>query len=165
MNDGDTYPSLQMVLRRGANRRVMDRWSLRLVQACDGHLTLEEVAQRLHWPLQTTRRFALRALNEHWLEPVSQKSHCSKKVRLFEFRRDLNKILRALSVTESQDIIRRASAMVRFQDNWLTFDDINSYLLAVEVNLSSLQRDKVVKDLDLLRNKYLSRSESVYNRQ
>lgn len=155
MMNESSLPS-NIILRRGKNRHVTDRWCIRLVQACDGHLTLEEVAAKLHLNQQIVQKLAKRALHEHWLEPADIHNDIHKlshTIPAAEFKRALYRELQTF-LEKPNDIMTRALDMARIRHNALTLDNIHNLLLAIELCLPPEYSEKASKRLRPLEEKY-----------
>lgn len=146
--------SPHLVLQRGSNPEVTDRWCRKLVLVCDGEITIEQAFQLLHLPFQTGQRLALRALGQHWLEPVAGQPLHTNAPLLEDFRRDLRGVLGSVPGVDMEGIIERASGMIRLDTDWLSASDISSYLLAVELLLPDQHREQLLSALDRLKMRY-----------
>lgn len=146
--------SPNLVLRRGPNPEITDRWCRKLVTVCDGEITIEQAFQILHLPFQTGQRLALRALGQRWLEPVEGQTIQTSAPLLEDFHRDLRGVLFTVPGIAVEAVLQRASGMIRLDKDWLSPNDISSYLLAVELLLPDGQREQVLAALDRLKTRY-----------
>ncbi len=147
--------SPDLVLQPVSDAEITCRWCKKLAAVCDGQITLGEALKRLHLPLSTGQRLARRSLHEHWLEPVGAIPGAQAAgIVLGQFRADLSSVLGQAGGIAAGALMAQASGMIRLEKEWLSPEDITSYLLAVELLLPAEARDQLLPLLDALKLRY-----------
>ena len=145
----------EVIVKNAQNLAVSCPWCQRLMRAADGVLTLAEIAQKVHLPLKVCEKLVVKAVQENWMEVVSNETQNPASVPVsgdfwFEANQALHRSLGSAAVR----LLQEAALMTRLGTTELTPQKVNDFLIALELVATEQQRQQLNEYLDELRTRY-----------
>lgn len=136
-----------VVLRPRPGAGVTCYWCKKLLRACDGVRTVEQVAELLHLPLQVCLKLTRRAYQQGWADLSMRELAPNEPAPLWDC------LLEALG-PDGEGLLTRAAQMSRCEPRAIPLQQAANFLIGVELLLPENLRDELVPLLDRLRGQY-----------
>ena len=148
-----------LILKSAQGIAVSCPWCQRIMRVCDGTLTLAEIAQKVHLPRKVCEKLVTKAVQENWMQVVNGTDplpahQTPTQPEAGDFWFELNRTLQDSLGNAGVRLLQEAAQMTRLKDKTLTQQEIENFLIALELAATEQERVQLNDQLDDLRSRY-----------